>query len=149
VTSRLELNAESVQRRLVAIRERLDELGQLGDVTAHRLGEDWLIRAAVERVLTQLVELASQINTHVVAVSGKIPPAEYRESFAAAAKVGALSADLAAKIAPSAGLRNILVHQYLDADLEIVAISVGQAIADYSVYVHEVATWLQGRIAGH
>jgi uncharacterized protein YutE (UPF0331/DUF86 family) len=108
-----------------------------------------LIRAAVERVLTQLVELASQINTHVVAVSGKIPPAEYRESFAAAAKVGALSADLAAKIAPSAGLRNILVHQYLDADLEIVAISVGQAIADYSVYVHEVATWLQGRIAGH
>ncbi len=136
------LNPESVQRRLVALRERLDELRQLGDVTADRLAADWLVRAAVERVLTQLVELAAQINTHVVTAAGKVPPAEYRESFASAATVGVLSQDLAAKIAPSAGLRNILIHQYLDADLEIVANSVGEAIADYAAYVREVATWL-------
>lgn len=140
------LNVESVQRRLVAIRERLDELRQLGDVTLDRLEADWLVRAAAERVLTQLVELAAQINTHVVATSGKVPPAEYRESFVAAAALGVLSADLAAKIAPSAGLRNILVHQYLDVDLEIIAGSVGQALADYSAYVREVAAWLSNQV---
>jgi uncharacterized protein YutE (UPF0331/DUF86 family) len=138
-------NAETVQRRLIAIRERLDELQQVGDVSADRLRADWLVRAAVERVLTQLVELAAQINTHIVTASGKVPPAEYRESFTAAAKLGALPADLAARIAPSAGLRNILVHQYLDADLDIVAASMRQAIADYSAYVREVATWLSSQ----
>jgi uncharacterized protein YutE (UPF0331/DUF86 family) len=140
-----ELNAASVQRRLVAIRGRLDELQQLEGVTADRLREDWLTRAAVERVLTQLVELAAQVNTHIVAVSNKVPPAEYRESFIAAADVGALPPDLAAKIAPSAGLRNILVHQYLDADLDIIKASVGPAIADYAAYVRAIATWLNAQ----
>ena len=142
------LNIESVQRRLVAIRERLGELRQLDAVTADRLAEDWLTRAAVERVLTQLVELAAQVNTHIVTVAGNVPPADYRGSFVAAAEIGALPADLAAKIAPSAGLRNILVHQYLDADLEIVATSVGQAIGDYAAYVRAVATWLNAQSAG-
>jgi uncharacterized protein YutE (UPF0331/DUF86 family) len=137
------LNAESVQRRLVALRERLDELGQLGDITADRLEKDWMVRAAVERVLTQLVELAAQINTHIVTAAGNVPPTEYRESFAAAAEVGAISTELAAKIGPSAGLRNILVHQYLDADLEIVATSVAESITDYSAYVREVASWIR------
>ena len=52
MTSNPGLNIESVQRRLVAIRERLGELRQLDAVTADRLAEDWLTRAAVERVLT-------------------------------------------------------------------------------------------------
>ena len=84
---------------------------------------------------------------HLVAAAGKVRPPGYRDSFTAAAEVGALPADLAARIAPSAGLRNILVHQYLDADLAIVAESVGQAIADYSAYVREVATWLTRRVS--
>ena len=58
-------------------------------------------------MLTQLVELAAQINTHIVAAAGKVPPAGYRESFLAAAEVGARPADLAASLAPSAGLRNL------------------------------------------
>jgi uncharacterized protein YutE (UPF0331/DUF86 family) len=145
MTHHPELNLESVQRRLVAIRERLDELRQLEEVTEARLGEDWLTRAAVERVLTQLVELAAQINTHIVAVSGKVPPDQYRESFIAAAEIGALPADLATEIAPSAGLRNILVHQYLDADLGIVAQSVGQATVDYAAYVRAIAAWLSAQ----
>lgn len=143
MTDQPALNVESVQRRLVAIDERLDELKQLGDVTVDRLSQDWLVRAAAERVLTQLIELAAQINSHVVTASGNTPPTAYRASFAAAADVGVLSDDLAAKIEPSAGLRNILVHQYLDVDLEIVAASVAQAIADYSAYRREVARWLQ------
>lgn len=67
------LNVESVQRRLVAIRERLGELRQLETVTADRLAKDWLTRAAVERVLSQLVELAAQINTHIANLFDHLP----------------------------------------------------------------------------
>jgi uncharacterized protein YutE (UPF0331/DUF86 family) len=142
MSPRRSIDPASVQRRLRAIRERLDELSQLGPVTADRLSGDWLVRAATERVLTQLVELAVHINTHLVSASGKVPPVDYRQSFAAAAEIGAIPADLAAKIAPSAGLRNILVHDYLDANLAIVADSVGQAVSDYTTYVQEIARWL-------
>lgn len=148
MTDRPKLNVESVQRRLVAIRERLDELDRLGEVTVETLHADWLVRAALERVLTQLVELAAQINAHIAAAAGRVPPGEYRESFGAAAEVGAISAELAARIAPSAGLRNILVHQYLDADLAIVADSMREARADYAAYVRAVAGWLTSGMSG-
>lgn len=141
------LNPEAVQRRLLAIRERVDELSQLEEVTEEALRRDWLVRAAVERVLTQLVELAAQTNMHLVVAAGRVPPAGYRESFTEAAAIGVLSDELAARIAPSAGLRNILVHQYLDADLAVVARSVRQATAAYAAYVREVARWLTQRSA--
>lgn len=136
------LNRETVQRRLLAIRERVAELSQLGEVTGARLRSEWMTRAAIERVLTQLVELAAQVNTHIATANGRVPPAGYRQSFAAAADIGALPPALATRLSPSAGLRNILVHDYLDADLDIVARSAHQAAIDYSDYVREIAEWL-------
>jgi hypothetical protein len=50
-----------------------------------------------------------------------------------------ISTDLATEVQASAGLRNILVHQYLDVDLGIVAAAVSAAIGDYSEYVRPVA----------
>ena len=40
-----------------------------------------------------------------------------------------------------------MVHQYLDADREIVARSVGQAIGDYAAYVRAIAAWLSVQAA--
>ncbi|MDY7102457.1 MAG: DUF86 domain-containing protein [Actinomycetota bacterium] len=139
------LKVDAVQRRLVLISERVDDLRQLGEVTTERLAADWVVRAAVERVLTQLVELAAQANTHVVVACGRVPPTEYRQSFSAAAELGLITAELATKVQASAGLRNILVHQYLDIDLGIVASAVSEAIDDYSEYVRQVARWLTDR----
>lgn len=85
------LNRDTVQRRLRAMREHVDELGRLGEVTPERLRRDWMVRAAAERVLIQLVELAVQINTHIVSAAGKLPPSGYRDSFAAATEIGAFS----------------------------------------------------------
>jgi uncharacterized protein YutE (UPF0331/DUF86 family) len=94
------LNIEPVQRRLRAIEDRLDELGQLGVLPVQRLRDEWVIRSAVERVLIELVEYATQINTQLVAASGKLPAVSYKESFTAAAKAGVLPAELAARMAP-------------------------------------------------
>ena len=72
-----------------------------------------------------------------------MPPAEYRASFFAAAETGALPPDLAKRLAPSAGLRNILVYQYAEADLSIIATAVDRALVDYGEYVRTVARWLR------
>jgi uncharacterized protein YutE (UPF0331/DUF86 family) len=101
-----------------------------------------LTRYAVERILTQLVDLAVGINGHVSAVLVGRVPEGYRDSFALAATAGVISEDLAAELAPSAGLRNILTHEYATIDLTIVARSLPRALDGYRRYVGQMARYL-------
>jgi uncharacterized protein YutE (UPF0331/DUF86 family) len=58
-------------------------------------------------------------------------------------RLGVIPAELAARMAPSASLRNVLVHMYLDVDLSKVADAVAMVRRDYAEYVREVAGWLE------
>lgn len=59
-----------------------------------------------------------------------------------ASDVGMLDADLAQRLAPSAGLRNAVVHDYLDIDLGLLAKAVPEALEDYAAFVRQASTWL-------
>ncbi|MCB0899718.1 MAG: DUF86 domain-containing protein [Actinobacteria bacterium] len=119
----------------------LGDLESIGGVDVALLRSDRITRHAVERILTQLVEFAVSINSHVAASV----PGTYRESFIAAADAGFISAELAERLAPSAGLRNILTHEYVEVDLDLVAVAVQTATVDYRAYVGSVAQALQNR----
>lgn len=141
----MSIDRDVVVARLTVMRDLLDDLESLGSVDAARLGADRITRHAVERMLTQLVEQAVSINTHLVVGEGGAAPATYRESFAAAARAGLLPIDLADRLAPSAGLRNVLTHEYVGVDLELVAVAVGSALVDYRAYVAAIATAVLAR----
>ncbi len=143
-----ELDVDVLGEKLRLIRLLLADLDQVGETTAERLRTDRLLRHAVERILTQLVDLAVAINGHIASVIEGRAPATYRESFAAAARAGALDEELAAELAPSAGLRNVLVHEYVDIDLDLVAASVPLARDGYGRYVAALARFLTRRAAG-
>lgn len=55
-----------------------------------------------------------------------------------------LSPELAARLMPSVGLRNVLVHEYAVVDLALVAAGVQLARTDYRAYVREIAAALPG-----
>jgi len=138
------VDAALVQAKLRTMGELLDDLDAVGPLDAARLTEDRMLRHAVERVLTQLVELAAAVNVHVaVGLLGRVATT-YRDSFTLAAQAGAVSQDLAQRLAPSAGLRNVLVHEYARVDLALVARGVELARHDYRTYVREVARALPG-----
>lgn len=137
-----ELHPDVVQRRLALLRQLLDHMRTLGPVEDTALAADLGLRLQVERALTQLVEVAVHINSHLVATARGRPPEGYRDSFSAAAEVGVLDPTLARRLAPSAGLRNVVVHDYLDTDLALLAAAVPRAVADYGEYVTAVARWL-------
>lgn len=139
------LDAAAVQVKLALMAALLDDLDGVGAVDAPVLERDRMLRHAVERVLTQLVDLAVSVNGHVAVAGGRAAPATYRESFAAAAATGALPAALADRLAPSAGLRNVLVHEYTAVDLGLVVRGVEVARTDYRAYVRAVAGWLVDR----
>jgi uncharacterized protein YutE (UPF0331/DUF86 family) len=137
------VDAAVIQERLRLIRDLLVDLDVIGDVTADRLQQDRIVRHAVERIPTQLVDLAVSINSHVAAAKERRAPATYRESFAAAARTGAISIELADELGPSAGLRNVLIHEYVAVDLVLVARAAVLAREGFRRYLTEVARFLQ------
>lgn len=106
---------------------------------------EFATQLVVERVVSQLVDLAAGINAHVAAVETGAAPPDVRRSFAAAAAAGMIEPDLAQRLAPSAGLRNVLVHAYLDLDVSRLVAAVPLAVEPYGEYVRQVAGWLAGR----
>ncbi|MCU0299234.1 MAG: DUF86 domain-containing protein, partial [Candidatus Nanopelagicales bacterium] len=67
------LDRDTLVVRLGVMNDLLGDLKSIGDVDASRLRSDRMARHAVERILTQLVESAVAINSHVAAVSGSVP----------------------------------------------------------------------------
>lgn len=72
-------------------------------------------------------------------------PDDYTESFDRAADAGLIDRELAKALRPSVGLRNVLVHAYLDVDRDIVAAAVPLAIEQYGAYVRQAATFARDR----
>lgn len=137
------VSVKLVQERLRLISSFLEDLDLVGDVDEARLQSDRIVRHAVERILTQLVDLAVSVNGHISAAVSGNAPGTYREFYHAAAKAGAITPQLAAELAPSAGLRNILTHEYVAVDLSILAGAVPMARRLYKEYVRQVAAFLR------
>ncbi|MCX6465920.1 MAG: DUF86 domain-containing protein [Pseudonocardiales bacterium] len=139
------LDWRSVERKLTRMRRLLDQLVALGPFDARRFVDDPVAGLAAERLLTLLVELAFGVNSHVaVAVVGRAPDG-YRESFLLAAEAGTIDRALAEALAPAAGLRNVLVHAYLDVDHARVAEATAAAPGLFGEYVRAVAQWFAER----
>jgi uncharacterized protein YutE (UPF0331/DUF86 family) len=139
------LDAAVVRRYLGDLRDVLARVAALGDVNGETLAADDLVRDALERRLIRLVDLAVALNTHVVASTTERAPVSYADPFGRAAEVGLISRETGAALAPSPGLRNLLVHEYGRVDLDRLAAAVPYAVADYGRYVGDVAIWLHDR----
>lgn len=139
------LRPDAVQQRLREMRELLAVLERHAEVTGDELRADIERRLVVERAVQQVVDLAVKINAHVATARGQYAPRDYFSTFAAAAACGALPEELANELAPSTGLRNRLVHEYEEVDLDVVAAAVSAAVDGYGRYVREIAAWLQQR----
>ena len=131
-----------VSRRLALMEESLRDLGLLADRTAADLAAAPLERAAAERLVQVVVDLAVDINSHLVVAAGAPAPQTGRESFPAAAEAGALTTDLAQRLAPSAGLRNLLVHRYGDIRLDLLASGVAATLSAYPDYIRQISAYL-------
>lgn len=139
------LDPDSVTQKLESMRDALELLHRTGMPSADDLGGDGLLRAAVERLLMRLVDRAVAINLHVSGALGGTTERDYRASFGAAAEVGVLPAELAEELADSAGMRNVLVHEYVRVDLEQVAAAIPRSVDGYERYVEIVAAFLLTR----
>jgi uncharacterized protein YutE (UPF0331/DUF86 family) len=89
-----------------------------------------------------LIEAAIDINTHIIVRTGNTLPDDYYESFLKAGSLKIISADLAEKLAPSAGLRNRLIHEYDLLEHSLVFDAVKMAEDLYPVYIRQIEDYI-------
>jgi uncharacterized protein YutE (UPF0331/DUF86 family) len=136
------IEKDIVTRKLAVIVRNLEALTGLSRLTRQEYGADLYRRKAAERLLQELIEAAIDINTHLIVVLGGTVPDSYFESFLELGSLHVIGGELAQNLAPSAGLRNRLVHEYDDIDDSIVYESMDQGISLYTEYVRAIKAYI-------
>lgn len=134
---------ELVRRKLAHLTGYLDELAAYAGVTPEDYVRAGGPRRATERLIQLVIETAVDINVHIATETQGSPPPDYRTSFAAAARCGALSVALAEQLAPSAGLRNALTHDYATIDDARVSASVPLMLTGFREFAASVLAWIE------
>jgi len=135
-------DTDIIRAKITIILDNLKALEPIKQMSRDEYLRDLYKRKATERLLQELIEAAIDINTHIVVGSGYAPPDDYYQSFIRAGELGFLSPDLAEKLAPSAGLRNRLVHEYDRIDHSIILEAVSMAEELYPRYIEEISAVL-------
>jgi uncharacterized protein YutE (UPF0331/DUF86 family) len=140
------IEVEIIRRKLAIIAENLAALKPIETITKEEYIKDVYKRKATERLLQELIEAAIDINSHIIVQSSKTAPDDYYESFMKVGELGMISSNLAEKLAPSAGLRNRLVHEYDMLDHSLILEAVKMAEKLYPEYIKEIETFISGSI---
>jgi uncharacterized protein YutE (UPF0331/DUF86 family) len=110
------VEAESVRRRLREIDRRVTLLEALQREGGDHFSADVGVQAQAERHLQLAIQSAIDIALHVVAEGSPETPETYGSAFAQLGDQGVLNEALAGRLRRATGLRNLLVHGYLDVD---------------------------------
>jgi uncharacterized protein YutE (UPF0331/DUF86 family) len=140
------IEVEIIKRKLAIIMENIKALGPIKNMTKEEYSRDLYKRKATERLLQELIEAAIDINTHIIVQTGNTVPDDYYDSFIKAGELKIISADLGQRLAPSAGLRNRLVHEYDFLNHSIVFEAVRMADTLYSKYIKEINDYISAKI---
>jgi len=119
------------------------ELKSLSSVSREEYMNNSIYRRAVERTLQLIVECATDINNMLLKMRGEKGATDYFNSFMDIAALDVIPVEFALKIAPSTGLRNILVHEYETIDDEIVYKSISICLSYYLEYMDLINRYLK------
>ena len=138
-----ELDRALVRRKLTAISRNLADLEPIAGLSLQEYMSDRLRRKAVERLLQEVVDAAVDVNLQLLRTLDVELPGDYYTSFIEMGRHGVLTLELAERLAPAAGLRNRLVHEYDDIDDAIVLSAVRVASQDLGEFVTAIDGYLR------
>jgi uncharacterized protein YutE (UPF0331/DUF86 family) len=113
------VDPEVLRRRIDALLGYVRLLRAFAEVDEREFVSEPRQHDLAERYLHLAVEAAIDIANHVIADAGYEAPETYRSSFEVLRRHGVIDDSLSTRLQGWAGLRNILVHAYLDIDHEL------------------------------
>lgn len=105
---------------------------------------DPYLKDIVERNLEVAAQACIDIANRVITVEGLDKPSDAYGAIEMLGKVAVLPIDLAHRLSPIAGFRNILVHEYLEIDWDQVLNNL-QRLVDLHKFAEHVKEWMRNR----
>lgn len=131
-----------VSTRLELITRYLESLKRFEEITLDDYLNDFDQQLIVERLLQLTIQTAIDINEHILSRLNRGNTASNFVAFIELGRCGIITPELARQLAPSAGLRNRLVHEYDDIDPNQVFRAINFALGQYPFYVQQINTYL-------
>lgn len=138
-----ETDPRVVRRHLLALRRAIEELERHTGKPIAAL-DDWDELRAVERGLQLCAQNALDIATHLAAGAGR-DVSDYASAVDTLADLEVLDREFASAFRSVAGFRNILVHGYLEVDLEILHQVLNTRLTEFTAFTDSVEAHL-GRL---
>lgn len=132
------VSPEVVQARLKKLAECTRLLKKLSRSPKEEFIRDPLVHGNAERYLQLAIQCTLDIGNHFLSNLKLRAPNEYREIFIILAENKILPAELADRLASAAGLRNILVHDYLELDVERVHEFLRERLGDFEEFAKAI-----------
>ena len=95
----------------------------------------------MERGLQLSVQNALDIATHLAAASGLDSP-DYATAIDRLAELSVLSPEFASRLRPMAGFRNVLVHGYLQVDLNVLEQVLREKLQDLDEFASRIEAYV-------
>lgn len=130
-----------IEKRLDELYERLARLEPLKAKTRAEFDADPYLRDLVERNLEIAIQCCIDICHRLIALKGTKKPKDYYGAILAMGELGVLPVEMARDLAPLAGFRNILIHEYLGIDWDHVYSHL-QKINDLLIFANLVRQYL-------
>lgn len=137
-----------IEKKAREIARYLSELEPVLRLSAKEFAASYRDMRIAERDFQLIVDAAADINTHVLLSLGFPPPEKNFDSFIALGKTGFLSEKDAEMLAPSAGLRNRLVHEYDEINPEVLYRSLKAFFIRYKEYGKAALSFLERQPKG-
>ena len=139
------IDAEIIQKRLEKLHQYISLLQKLSEQPLSRFLSDPFVQGNVERYLQLSIQVSLDIGNHILAEIETRAPEEYRDIFILLGENKVVPVDLAKKMAPLAGLRNILVHDYLEIDLKRIYKFLKNDLSDFSEFAKYISKYVFGK----
>lgn len=130
-----------VDRHLIALRQAMTALRRHPGVSSQQLRADSDLRWIIERGLQLCAQNALDIASHISSAAG-LDPATYSSSIDCLMQANVLPSQFGERFRGIAGFRNVLVHGYLDVDLDLIADLLRESLDDFEEFAAHVERWL-------
>ncbi len=134
---------EVLRRHLIALRAAVKTLKGFQGGSVDDLKRDAGLRWIVERGLQVVSQNALDLATHVAASAGRDVP-DYATAIDVLGDLQVLPRDFAAAFRGVAGLRNVLVHGYLEVDLQVMHRVLQEQLGDFETFAEAMESLARG-----
>ena len=136
------LRPEVVRERLRKLREVVANLDSLREVPLQEFVASFHHYWLAERGLHLAAEILFDIGNHILAGQFNFSPSTYEEIPQGLLDKGVISAELRDRLRGLGGLRNILVHDYLEVDLDQLHGFLREELGSFKDFADEVGAFL-------